>query len=113
MLRSELMNAAFIQLSFLNFLPIGLESTSPSFLGVRSSYILPCESSKKKSLDADSGSPSSPMGVGQKRPWNAMLCTVNAHLALRYLPLGRYTLLIMTGTRPECQSLATKHTSSP
>ena len=53
------------------------------------------------------------MGVGQKRPWNAMLCTVNAHLALRYLPWGRYTLLIITGTRPECQSLATKHTSSP
>jgi hypothetical protein len=31
----------------------------------------------------------------------------------RHAPLGLYTLLIMTGTRPECQSLATKHTSSP
>ena len=28
-------------------------------------------------------------------------------------PWGWKTFLIMTGTRPECQSLATKHTSSP
>ena len=97
MLRSELMNAAFIQLSFWNFLPRGVESTWPSFLGERSSYILPWESSKKKSLDADSGRPSSPMGVGQKRPWNAMLCTVNAHLALRYLPVDVHEDRDVTG----------------
>jgi hypothetical protein len=37
------------------------------------------------------------MGVGQKRPWNAMLCTVNAHLALRYLPVDVHEDSDVTG----------------
>lgn len=53
------------------------------------------------------------MVSGQKRPWKAMLCTVNTHFERWNWPCGLYLYLSSTGTMAECQSLDTNSVSSP
>jgi hypothetical protein len=113
-LRSLYRKPAFSQLILGNFSPDGLGSTSPSSTaGVISVYTLGTPSSKANAEAASSGRPSALMGVGQKRPWKAMLCTHSATLVARCSPRGWWTVLMMTGTSAECQSLATITQSSP